>query len=134
MARIYSQRLTQLRGEVTHVASDSCRPVYFVRRHRVGNSSRLPQPTEHWVSDHRVWRTRMAIGKQPGDAGSHGLNPIPSINERTAIVDSHILPDNLWVQLLLARTGNVIQAGLILIGLIAIERSVNSIRIVGDQR
>ena len=55
-----------------------------------------------------------------------------SINERTAIVDS-ILPGNLWVQLLLARTGNVIQAGLILIGLIAIERSVNSIRTAGDQ-
>src|SRR5207249_11564261 len=57
-----------------------------------------------------------------------------SINERTAIVDSHILPGNLWVQLLLARTGNVIQAGLILIALIAIERSVNSIRIAGDHR
>ena len=56
-----------------------------------------------------------------------------SINERNAIVDSHILPGNLWVQLLLARTGNVIQAGLILIGLIAIERSVNSIRTAGDQ-
>ena len=56
-----------------------------------------------------------------------------SINERTAIVDSHVLPGNLWVQLLLARTGNVIQAGLILIGLIAIERSVNSIRTAGDQ-
>src|SRR5262245_37083787 len=51
-----------------------------------------------------------------------------------AIVDSHILPGNLWVQLVLTRTGNVIQAGLILIGLIAIERSVNSMRIAGDQR
>jgi len=82
MARIYSQRLTQLRGEVTHVASDSCRPVDFVRRHRVGDSSRLPQHTEHWVSDHRVWRTRVAIGKQLVDADSHGLNPI-LVHQRT---------------------------------------------------
>src|SRR6516225_3524705 len=117
MARIYSQRLTQLRGEVTHVASDSCRPVDFVRRHRVGNSSRLPQHTEHWVSDHRVWRTlwplvssllmRVLTDSIPIASGSGAVAVYSSINERTAIVDSHILPGNLWVQLLLARTGNV---------------------------
>src|SRR5215471_6219182 len=50
------------------------------------------------------------------DSTIYGVHAVPlysSINERTAIVDSHILPGNLRVQLLLARTGNVIQAGLI---------------------
>jgi hypothetical protein len=33
-------------------------------------------------------------------------------------------PGNLWARLLLAQTGDVIQAGLILIGVIAIQRSI----------
>jgi hypothetical protein len=40
------------------------------------------------------------------------------------ITEYFLLPGNLWTQLLLAQTGNVIQAGLILIGFIAIQRSI----------
>ena len=48
------------------------------------------------------------------------------------VTESIYLSSNLWG--LLDRTAKVIQAGLILIGLVAIERSINSSRIVGDQR
>jgi hypothetical protein len=41
---------------------------------------------------------------------------------------------NLWAELLVDRTGQVIQAVLILIGLIAIERPMNSSRITGEQQ
>jgi hypothetical protein len=52
------------------------------------------------------------------------------------VTDTFLMPGNLWGELLLAQTGKVIQAGLILIGFIAIERAINVTypRIARDQR
>ena len=60
-----------------------------------------------------------------------GLVLWPLLNRAVLSIAMYFEPGNLWIRLVLDRTSNVVEAGLILTGLIAIERSMSSSRIAG---
>src|SRR5262249_51784454 len=97
-----------MKGEAAHVASDSCRCVDSY----AGIAWVILRDYRHTLNiGFLIIGCGVLVGPFSG--------PLIRI-----ITEYFLLPGNLCAQLLLAQTGNVIQAALILIGFIAIQRSI----------